>query len=377
MNDPEEIRDQLDSLATPDPYGGVDGGLLLARGRRGRRRRRILAGSGAAAGVVAALTVTATLLSGAGVAPKPGDETPVAGSSTSPRPTSPGGSGTAASVGPHEAITEAEGLRRCRAQWSRDVGRPIGPVFLANTAPQGPDPNRRVRTGTVFFIDDDNVPGFYKCMIPRRGENRPGEEVAPKVPDPNLQAATAADDATLLRTCSAALKYLATAPDSEVSYPRPPKPITTDLSGWRITARSSLPDVGTVFTALSPNGDMAAFCDIDPPGSSGESLQSEVRLTSPDGKRTLYAKPHLSEHILESGSQCDSHCTGWLHRESGRLPAKVVRLHVASPNGKSVDVPVKNGYWALIWANGDPQRRPDVTVTAYDADGKVVRPDTN
>lgn len=377
MNDPQEIREYLDRMAAADPYGTVDGRPLLARGRRGRRRRRMLAGGGAAAGVVAAVTVTATLLSGAGV-PASGDQAPIAGTTTSSRPARPGGSGTAASVGPHETITEAEGLRRCRAQWSRDVGRQIGPLTLANTAPAGPQPNRKVRTGVVFYVGDANVSGLYKCMIPRRGENRPGEYLEPKLPDPNQQAPADADDTTLLRACSAALTYLATAPDNELPHPRPTKPMATDLTGWTMTARSSLANVGTVFVALSPNADMAAQCDIDPPGSRTENAhRSEVRLTRPDGKRTLSIAPHLSKHILESGSRCDSHCTGWVHRESGRLPAKVVRLHVESPNGKSVNVPVKNGYWALIWANGDPQGRPDVTVTAYDDDGKVVRPDGN
>jgi hypothetical protein len=375
VNDPEEIRNQLDRLATPDPYGGVDGGQLLARGRRGRRRRRILAGSGAAAGVMAAVTVTATLLSGAG-APAPGNETSVAGTTTSPRPTSPGGSGTATSVGPHEVITEAEAVRRCGEQWSRDAGRPIRPVHVLPTGPSESEPQRKVRTGTLLGIYHDNILGFYKCMIPRRGENRPGEHATPRVPDPTLHAPADADDTTLLRACSAGLDFLATAPDSELSYPRPSKPIATDLTGWRIVARSSLPKVGTTFVALSPTADKVAYCDIDVPGAKAESaLGSEVRLTSPDGKRTPYSKPHLSEHILETGSQCNAQCTGWLHRESGRLPSKVVRLHVASPHGKSVDVPVKDGYWALVWANGDPQRRLAVNVTAYDAEGKVVRPD--
>lgn len=343
MNDAEEVRAQLDRLATPDPYGGLDSGQLLARGRRGKQRRRMLAGGGAAAAVVAAVAVTATLLSGAG-ATTPGNETSVAGTATSTQ-------SARTATKPAELITEAEALRRCRAQWSRDVGTKIPPVYIISTAPEGPNPKRLVRERTVIWMDYDNVPGFYKCTIPAPGESIRGEVVAPKGPDPRSQAPVGADDVALLRACGVLLGG-------------------KDLTGWRIVQRASLAGVGTRFVAVeSPNGPYA-HCPVPAPGTNELLAATTFRRAGP-------APSALGPHKFETGSQCRAGCTGWLYDESGRVPAKVVRIRVTALNGRHTDIQVKDGWYAILWADGDPKGQPSGRFTAYDAAGNVVEVDPN
>lgn len=185
---------------------------------------------------------------------------------------------------------------------------------------------------------------------------------------PPTQAAPDADGPTVLRACSANLKIRKARQDP--SAPPPHMPFATDLTGWRITARSVLANVGTVFAAVSPDGKLSADCRVYKPGSPGnEGLRSQVYTMGPDA-------PSVDPQLFAAGQTCDTQCDGWMVEDVGRTFQKVAKFRVESKtSGKAVEVPVNHGWYALIWANGDPRKQPDLKVTAYDSEGTVIPAD--
>jgi hypothetical protein len=152
-----------------------------------------------------------------------------------------------------------------------------------------------------------------------------------------------------------------------------PLPVTTDLTGWRMLVRSIQPKVGTAFVATSPDAKLVARCVLYAPGAPSA--------TSPASDTWAHAaRPSprtLTEYLFGAGSQCATGlaCTGFLYADTGEVPRNVVRIKLEAASGRSVDVPVRDGWFALMWANGGGKAEIPGRFTAYDASGKVVKPD--
>jgi hypothetical protein len=234
---------------------------------------------------------------------------------------------------------------------------------LLSSQPINDGPNRRYKVHTAMLVDYDDKPGSYLCDIPAKGEDREGKIIpsaAARRPDPALQAESDADDATVLAACSAQLKKLTS---RDVTDPPGLKPADTDLTGWRIVVRATLPNVGTTFAALSQKGDRVAYCEVDEKGGVGPGTNAY---------RVAPAPTTLPRHLFSASGGYSLGVRGWMYREVGRVPTRIARLHVEAPNGRSVDVPVRDGWYAIMWSDGDPNGQPPAKYTAYDANGKVV-----
>jgi hypothetical protein len=162
-------------------------------------------------------------------------------------------------------------------------------------------------------------------------------------------------DATLLMGCQVKLKN------------------QVDLSKWRVVTRTTLPTIGTMLVATEPGGTRVVTCDL-------------YAATVPAGLATsstthLWPKFHqaakLSPNLMSAGTNCASGpklpqaCQGFLITEADRVPSQVVRIHVDFKNGRTLDVPVKDGWYSMMAASGRNGLVAPV-YRAYDAAGKVV-----
>lgn len=175
-----------------------------------------------------------------------------------------------------------------------------------------------------------------------------------------------ADNATVLRACSVKLAWV------KRLGGRWPTPVTTDLTGWNVLVRSTQPRVGTAFVATSPDGKLVAACTLYAPAvpSGYDNPQdAQARPVTPDPRA-------VSSHLFGAANQCgaDLACAGYLYTGSDRVPTNVTRIKVQASNGRSLDVPVRGGWFAIMWADGG-KARYGLDYTAYDASGKVVKPD--
>lgn len=330
MNDQQEIRDYLDWMAAADPYGTVDGARQVEQGRRARRHRRRFAAGASTAAVVAVLAAGTVLprALGSGESPEVG-------------PPATGANPSSLSV-----LSEPEAVRRCEALSNQDpewelAGMEKSERLIDPGTSQ--DPARR----RVLIGKDDE--GRYRyCWLRRNDPAAPTTTPrhTPKA-DPAAFADPGADDQTLLRACSARTNGLS-------------------LAGWRIVARESLARIGTRLVAISPDAGRGVQCGVPAPGSGTGLLPSSAVQVGKPPKA-------LGPHHFEIGGQCSvGSCTGWLYDEAGRVPAKVVRMRLTASNGRTHDVPVKDGWFAVLWADGQPGGQPSGRFTAYDAAGNVV-----
>jgi len=192
------------------------------------------------------------------------------------------------------------------------------------------------------------------------------ESPARRVAPPSQNVAPTADTAAVLKACSVKLAAIKKGRQSS------PLPVTTDLTGWRMLVRSIQPKVGTAFVATSPDGKLVARCVLYAPG-----VPAGYDKASNTWAHAARPSPRtLTEYLFGAGSQCapDLACTGFLNADTGEVPRNVVRIRLEAAGGRSVDVPVRDGWFAVMWANGGKAEMPG-RFTAYDASGKVVKPD--
>ncbi|QNE19488.1 hypothetical protein F1D05_18190 [Kribbella qitaiheensis] len=169
------------------------------------------------------------------------------------------------------------------------------------------------------------------------------------------------DDATLLRGCTAKL-----------ATPNGGGSANVNLTGWRVVVRTTLPKIGTLLVAAAPDGKGFATCDLyrrSVPAGWGQS--STTHVWPKDFVPTV-----MSPNLLSSGLNCSTEtgprlCKGFLIVNADRVPKQVVKIHVDAKNGHTLDVPVKDGWYAVMWATG-PNGLVAPAYRAYDAAGKLV-----
>lgn len=327
MNDDQDIRGQLRRMASGHPLGPMDSGLLLDRGRRGKRRRRWAATGGgtlAAVSVVALVATMAPRLDARTTDVPPPASSPgrtTAAPDFTPLPGVPPGDLALAKLG------NAEVARRCLLRgtrlWPDDRRFGIGPQA----------------TGlTVITNKVGERPRM--CTIP--GDSRPSAAlIAAAAADP-----LPADDARRLRNCAVKVWH--------------------NLTGWRLVAKDTQPGVGTNLVALSPSGKFVLHCTLTARGQSLMDIGSIRPISgSPPGRMT---QPPIAGHQTCGGPQA---CIGYLYSEAGQVARYVARIRLTASNGRTHDITVNDGWYALAWANGDPED-VELTVTEYDAAGRVL-----
>lgn len=351
MNDEQQIRGELTRLAADDPLGPIDSARLVDRGRRGKRRRRILASGGAVA-AVSAVALTASLLpnlSAADSRPSP------AGTSSSnavahlvPLPGVPRGDAALA------AIDRAEMFRRCELRGQRLDKRG---EFQGGAFPAWYPVSQRV------MMLDAARRRQLECAIP--GDSRPSETaIAAAKADP-----LPSDDAGRLRNCSAELWH--------------------DVTRYRVLASDTLPGQATNLVAMSPSGKYVVFCTL-------EVERPRIKIGSRSYERRLFHTVNAAYHVSKvrtfagyeradrlstGGTQtCGAHkpgtepkraCIGATYSGAGRWNPRITRIVINNSNGNKHEIKLNDGWYALVWANGN-RNNPDDRATAYDANGNEV-----
>jgi hypothetical protein len=336
LND-DELADAVRQLDVSDPLPAVDPAVLLARGRRGVRRRRTFAAAGTVV-VVAAVVASAAALPDLGSG---NSRPPVAGPSSQtaspaylqPMPGVPRGEAALAE------ISRAEAQRRCAVQTPNARGEM--------------ERSKVYRGGFTigYWKPGEMVPLPYRCAIP--GDSRPtaaGLAVLRSDPLPR-------DDAGLLRNCSIALWH--------------------DVRTWRVVAKDTAPRLVTSLVALSPSGRYAAHCRSTAGGTyggSGTAIYPTDAEAAPSGRPTPSKMDQL-RYLGGAGSACPIfgvRCTGWVAYESGRTDEKVAKIRFTSKNGRTHDLTVRDGWYALAWNDTAPGAGPTGPMTVYDKNGTVI-----
>ncbi|WBQ06410.1 hypothetical protein [Kribbella sp. CA-293567] len=332
MQDDQEIGAELHRLAAADPLTTIDAAGLLERGRRGRRRRRVLSVTGVTAGV-AAIALGAGLLPGAGLGAT--GRKPEVASSTSaealftPLPGVPRGEGALGKV------TEKEALRRCAIRYG-----------VQRLAKFHPEVYRSTMTISGVF---SGPPGARKmtpgCLVP--GDSRPSAAAIAKVKADPLPRST---DGQLL-ACSVQLWH--------------------DLTKWRVVATASIDSTAVKLLIVSPSGRSAADCELS---------TSRSRVFGSGSSAKIFTTEHPNANSLGnivsfgSGTRCPSApCAGWVAVNAGRIDPKMTRVLITAVNGRTHELTITNGWFSILWANGDLQARMDARVTGFDAAGNIVK----
>jgi hypothetical protein len=170
-------------------------------------------------------------------------------------------------------------------------------------------------------------------------------------------------DALLLRQCAAEVR--------------------ADLTGWRIVAKAVEPGYLTTVLALDRAGKRTAECYLAGPRLPWDVPSDWNRIWAAKAPQPSVEKIHspqrgdIPRHIFEQGTEtCAadrlSGCVGFLFYETGRLPQKAARIHAVAANGRSVDVAVVDGWYAVAWGDREPRGMRPVRWTVYDARGKVL-----
>lgn len=396
MKDEKTLAELLRATAA-DPLGPVNPDTVVARGERSLRRRRW--STVAAAGLtVGAVVLAATLLPDLGSTssgePAPASQAPtmkpslrltLGGARSIPENGRFGRIelGSAADR-PLRLLSAADAATRCRQQWSALAGRDVGPVtmkprfFVFDLAdrPFGLTPAERAPFEAAQRLAEgkqgirqplewygywpgtpapvaDRAGKTFTCMIP--GSRVPSAAELAE----DRQGSIPADDAGLLRRCSTIFWH--------------------DFSGWRVTARQVEPGVAASLVATSPSGKLAVRCVVTDP-----SLRtSATGLYSGPLWRSMISGTRVEQRLdlfgvgLAGGGtwSCAGDCAGWLFKSAGRLPANVAKLVVRTPQGRTVETPVHDGWYALAFAHRDrsEQKRSGTgTLTAHDAGGKKL-----
>ena len=385
MKDEKTLAELLRTTAA-DPLEPVNPDAVVARGERSLRRRRWSAVGGAGL-TVAAVVLAATVLPDLGGAsngePAPASQAPTAKPSRPDDPMHGALEPLGTADRPLRLLAATEAAARCRQQWSAIEGRDVGPVTMkprffvfdlagrplgltkaelepfvaardAASGKGGPQPLEWYGywPGTPAPVVDRNGKSFT-CVVP--GGFVPS---AAELAD-DEQGAVPADDAGLLRRCSTIFWH--------------------DFSGWQVRARQVEPGVAATMVATSPSGKLAVKCVV-----TARSLR--------DGPTGLYRAPLWMPMIggtlapaqlglLRAGLggggtwSCADDCAGWLFKSAGRLPSNVAKLVASTPQDRTVEIPVHQGWYALAFAHRDrseQQQSGKGKLTAYSADGKVL-----
>ena len=336
MND-LEVKNFLQEVSADNPLDPVDTTALLARGRRGRRRRRITAWTGAAAAVCAVAVGAATLPD---LGARTDDAPPAATSAGPPTVHSPGFVRLPGVPDGEAALGEAasgdlllhEALARCR---------------LRN--PQIPDDLTNALVGVgrvVHYKPRDPRRDSPICIVP--GDSRPlPATVAAAQADP-----LPATEAGMLRNCSVLMWH--------------------DLTGWRVVTSERVPGLQLNMLAMSPSGRSIAMCKLKP----GVYDEQVTNTTEGIFSAETYWETSLS-HVGDYGYQtCTERslpCVGWMADNVGRVDSRIARIRLTARNGRTHDIAVHDGWFALAWGDGDGKGQPNARLEAFDAAGRRVR----
>jgi hypothetical protein len=333
MQDDQEVGAELHRLADTDPLNSIDAVALLERGRRGRRRRRALSVSGVTAGV-AAVALGTGLLPGAGfgaINRKPdAAATQTSEALFNPLPGVPRGE---AALG---KVSEKEALLRCELRYGKqELGKFHPDVYRATMTIAGP-----------FKGPDGKVKFGAECLVP--GDSRPSDKaVAMARANPMPSSAEGK-----LLACSVQLWH--------------------DLTKWRVVSTESIDKTRIRVLAVSPTGQSAASCELTPAAKAGafEKGSSAKIFTA------KYPQLNSLGNIAStgSGSTCRTEpCVGWVYLNAGRIDPTITRVLITAANGRTHELKITNGWFSILWANGDPKARLDARVTGYDAAGNIVK----
>jgi len=335
----EEIGAELRRLAAQDPGESISGAAMLRRGRRGRMRRRVAAAGTAVVVASVAAVVTAGVVARLGPDTAPGGEAQVAGSASAsveagmfqPLPGVPHGD---AALG---QLDRAEAVRRC-------VLRYPGAEY-----PAGDDTRHRkgYRAGSDLVSVDATGATPTTCMVP--GDSRPtaaAVDLAESDPLPKSQTGQ-------LHNCSVMFWH--------------------DFSNWEVVASEQIDGVGASLLAKSPSGKYVVNCQLNAHTVDVAAMGSgpaviEVKTASPQPPASLAGMVGF-----QSCSNSSIKCVGWVFPGGGRVDPKITRIRIEAANGKSHELTVKDVWFALYWADGNPKGQPGAAVTAYDRNGAVVR----
>lgn len=338
MEDLRELGAELDRLAGTDPLGPINATALLERGRRGKRRRRLFAGGGAVAGI-AAVAVAASLVPNLGNASKEPVVSKTGTPTVAPATVTaldrnfdsvPGVSRGEAAVG--EKLTNAEANRRCKLRYPQIERTLMKADWYSGS--------------TASYNRTAALPPLL-CTIP--GGDMPSADlvkIAKQDPQPSTEAAQ-------LRNCSVLF--------------------WSDLSRWRVMASETAAGHSTTLLAISPSGRKVVSCNLGPElGDNAAALGSGPGIFPVE----LTERRPFDEHFLTSGGQVcrTGGCRGWLYQDSGRVASNIAKIRIEPVRGGKVhDVPVRDGWFAVSWINGDPQGTASAKLTAYDKAGKVLK----
>lgn len=389
-DDNENLLAELLRTAVSDPGEPQSPDVLVARGERRLRRRRW--GTAGAAGLtVAGVLLAATVLPGNGTTstdhPAATSPTPTGLVVEKPYPSMPkeldnGRFGRNEPLGeedrPLRLLSAADAAARCRQQWSALEGRDVGPVtmrprfFVFDLAdrPLGLTPAELEPFETAAKAGRQPVEWYgYWPGTPAPVKDRGGKAFTCTIPGgfvpsaadlaEDRQGSIPADEAGLLRRCSTIFWH--------------------DFSGWRVTARQVEPGVAASLVATSPSGKLAVRCVVTEPSlrtSSTGLYNGPLWRPMISGTRVERRLDLFSAGLAGGGTwSCPEECAGWLFKSAGRLPANVAKLVVRTPQGRTVETSVNQGWYALAFAHKDraeQDRSGKGTLTAYDAGGRKL-----
>lgn len=346
MND-LQVKEFLRSVSARNPLDPIDTGALVERGHRGRRRRRLLAGSGAVA-AVAGIVAAAALLPDLGTDRA---DQPVSSPSPSPIPSqrSSPSSGQSNGFVPLPGVPRGEAalgdpgtglLTRQQAEARCRLRNPK----IANPLPGG---STHVGLPIDYAPDRPGGPMVGTCIVP--GDSRPSATtVAAAKADP-----VPASQAGMLRNCSVLMWH--------------------DLTEWRVVASERVPGRQANVLAMSPSGRFVAMCSLSVPAY----LYTEQHPNTAEGTFLTRSFAQQRPDLLASAgvqtcAPALGPCVGWLYDSIGRVDPRITRIRLTAGNGKTHDLRVHDGWFALAWADGDPKGQPGGTVVAYDAKGNRI-----
>ncbi|MFC0627154.1 hypothetical protein [Kribbella deserti] len=232
-------------------------------------------------------------------------------------------------------------------------GVPQGDAAVGDRLP----PKETARRCRLRYPDFDghltasfNRPGFSDmmatthgwCTVP--GGHRPSGaliEAAAKDPLP-------ADPAGQLRNCSVLMWH--------------------DLTKWKVVATGRVQNYRAEVVALSPKGDKAALCALG----EGSEEQSGIWRSSILFVNTTIRMGQTGDQTCSAG-RANGACLGWVTYDSGHVDKSVAKLVLRSTRGKTHEVPVHDGWYAFVWAEGSKPGAAGITATAYDKSGKEVK----
>lgn len=326
-----EVKDFLHEVSADNPLDPVDATTLLARGRRGRRRRRALAGSAAVAAVTAVVAAAALLPDvGAGRA-----DSPVATPSTQQNAAQHAGFVRLPGVPRGDAALEDPGIAKATARCR--LRNPTVNQRLINYDPRVGSP--------MGYEAARHGPSQPTCIVP--GDSRPlPRTIAAAEADP-----VPADEAAMLRNCSVIMWH--------------------DITDWRVLASERIPGAQVSMVAMSPSNRFIASCYLQPGAYRNQWSNWTDGITTPESYGQLPVR-----RIAEDGSwDCpgaNKGCLGWKYQGAGRVDPRIVKLRITARNGNTHEVPVRNGWFAVAWGDGDPNGQPNGRIVGLDLAGHPV-----